>query len=629
MKKLLSILSILILIGGAALAQDSGLFFDPMTIGVGARALGMGKTYVGVAEDADAVFMNPAGIARITNPKLSSMYTSLLGEVDYVVLGGAYPFGKKSAFGAGVINSSTGGIITRTTTGESTGTGAWSNTVLFLSYGTYLSEIPVFAKLEKDVLVGGNLKYYSVGGSGSNDVVDVGEAAGTGLGVDLGVLYPATDYLMLGANFQNAISTQIGKGTDTSDVIPSCLKLGAKFAILGREGQSYSPHRVRKLYANVDYDVMSNGLPNVPHYGIEFWPSANLALRIGADNQEMTAGIGLRFSGIEFNYAYHPYDGIAENATHFFSLAYLGEASKRELRVQIDNPTDKSVIHEDHVNVSGRIEVIEGTENEGPTGPIALKVNGISVPIGSDLSFSAEVPVDKVGKKMLLVEASDAAGDFGSKEIRLVRLINFADVPEGYWAKVPIENTGTVGLVEGYPDGTFKPERALTRAELATLLVRAKGLKIPERRAKKIFKDVKNDHWAAKYIEVAQKAGLVEGYPDRSFRPNNKINKVEGITVLVRFDNLRLAQVYEKPYWDISANHWAAKYIQAAKDAGMLSYIERNQLQPKANLARSEAVEMLSKTSLAGNEIKDLFSWEKGFRREVVPERPRIQASIY
>ncbi len=624
MKKLLSILTILILIGGAGFAQEGGLLSDPMSIGVGARSLGMGRAYVGVAEGADAIFMNPAGIARINNPKLSSMYTSLLNEVDYMVIGGAYPFGNKSAIGAGVINSSTSDIMLADASGEATGTGRWGNTVLFLSYGTYLNEIPVFSKIEKDVLVGANLKYHSVGGTGDPDIEN---AAGTGMSADLGVLYPATDYLTLGVNYQNVISTQISRGSGISDNIPSCLKLGTKFAILGREDQSYSPHRVRKLYANLDYDINSNGLPNVPHYGIEFWPSANLALRIGADDSEMTAGIGLRFSGIEFNYAYHPYNGIQENATHFFSLAYLGEALKRELRVQVDSPADKSVIHEDHVKVSGKIEVIEGDEGEGPTGPIAIKVNGVNVPVAKDLSFSAEVPVDKVGKKLLVLEASDAAGDFGMKEVRLVRLVNFADVPDGYWAKTPIENTGTVGLVEGYPDGTFKPERALTRAELSTLLVRAKGLKLPDRKAKKVFKDVKPDHWAAKYIEVAQKAGLVEGYPDRTFRPNNKISKVEGIAVVARFDNLKLAEVYEKPYWDISTSHWAAKYVQAAKDAGMLSYIERNRLEPKANLARAESVEMLSKTSLAGKEIQDLYSWEKGFQREVAPERPRIRAS--
>ena len=118
----------------------------------------------------------------------------------------------------------------------------------------------------------------------------------------------------------------------------------------------------------------------------------------------------------------------------------------------------------------------------------------------------------------------------------------------------------------------------------------------------------------------------VRGHPARKVHLKFK---AEGITVLVRFDNLRLAEVYEKPFWDVSTDNWAAKYIQAAKDAGMLKYVERNVLRPKENLARSEAVEMLAKTSLAGGKIQDLYSWEKGFRRETVPERPRIRASIY
>ena len=49
---------------------------------------------------------------------------------------------------------------------------------------------------------------------------------------------------------------------------------------------------------------------------------------------------------------------------------------------------------------------------------------------------------------------------------------------EGFWAKAPIENNATVGLVQGYPDGTFRPDRTLTRAELATLMVRTKDLVI-------------------------------------------------------------------------------------------------------------------------------------------------------
>src|SRR3989338_721234 len=70
---------IMLLVACTAVFADGSLS-DPMSVGVGARALGMGKAYAGVAEDGDAVFMNPAGLARITNPKLSSMYTSRLGK---------------------------------------------------------------------------------------------------------------------------------------------------------------------------------------------------------------------------------------------------------------------------------------------------------------------------------------------------------------------------------------------------------------------------------------------------------------------------------------------------------------------------------------------------------------------
>jgi hypothetical protein len=604
-----------------------GYINDPMSIGVGARALGMGKAYVGMAEDGDAVFMNPAGLARISSPKLSSMYASVMGDVNYVVIGGAYPYGEKSAIGAGYIGSSVSDIPLTDSSGTplAGGNGRWGNNVMFLSYGTYLSELPIGLKLDRDVLVGASLKYFSVGGDGTG----VSDASGSGMDVDLGLLYPVNDYAMLGVSAQNILPASMGgkisKSTNQSDSIPATIKVGTKVTIMGKEGASVTPGGARKLYGNLDYDFFPNNSAQAGalHAGLEFWPTNNLALRVGSDNNDLTAGVGVRVGGVEFNYAYHPYSGINENTTSYFSIGYLGEVRKRELKVTLDSPADKSVIYDDHVTVKGKVEAQEGDEEV--KGPLTMRLNGAVVPVNPDGTFSADVPVEAYGKKLVVAEASDTAGNSARLESRLVRLTSFADVPEGYWAKQPIENNATVGLVQGYPDRTFRPENALTRAELATLLVRAKGLKLPDRQAQKIFKDVKPDFWAAKYIEVAQREGLVKGYPDKSFRPNNKINKAEGIAVLVRFDNLKLAEVDSKPYWDISTSHWAAKYIQAAKDNGMLKFIERNRLEPKQALVRSESVEMLAKTQLAGGKIKDLYTWEKGFKPEM-EMRPTIKA---
>ncbi|MFC1540618.1 PorV/PorQ family protein [Candidatus Margulisiibacteriota bacterium] len=624
MKKLITILGILILIGGSSFAQG-GQVPDPMSIGVGARALGMGRAFVGVADDADALFMNPAGLARSANPKLSSMYSSLLNDVSYSVVGGVYPYGEHSAIGAGIINSYTPDIALSDSDGTPAGTGQWGHTVLFLSGGTYLNNFPAFRNLDKDVLIGGSFKYHSVGGTGTNDIADVADAAGTGYSVDVGMLYPATNYLTLGVNYQNILASKLTRTSGINEDIPANLKVGSKLCLIGAEDTAYTVHSTRRLFLNADYDVSSE----MSHVGLEFFPIGNLALRAGMDGDDMTAGIGVRLAGVEFNYAYHPYSGINENATSFFSISYLGEALKRMLRVHIDSPNDKSIVYRDHVTVSGRIEVIPGDGTEPPTGPITVKIDGINIPVNKDLTFQAEVPVESLGKKLLVVEASDSAGDYVAFDLRLVRLINFADVPEGYWAKAPIENTGTVGLVEGYPDGTFKPDRALTRAELATLMVRAKGIKVPERAASKVFKDVDTGFWASKYIEVAKREGLILGYPDGTFRPNNKINKAEGIAILVRFENMKVAhETYEKPYWDVSSNHWAAKYIQAAKEHGMLKFVSRNYLHPKESLARAEAVEMLSTTTLAGTKILDLYTWERGFQRETLPGRPELRGEL-
>jgi hypothetical protein len=618
------ILVLCLFISSAVFAD--GVLSDPTTIGVGARALGMGKAYVGMAEDGDALFINPAGLARITNPKFSSMYTSLLGDISYAVIGGVYPSGAKSAFGAGYLGASVSDIPLTDTTGAPLGSGRWSNNVLFLSYGTYLSELPVSLKLGRDVLVGGTFKYFSISGSGTGSVE---AGTGSGMNIDLGLLYPLNDSATLGINLQNALSPSSGgkitKSSGSVDTLPTILKVGTKLNLVGKEGAIFSTHSTRRLYGNIDYDVYpGSSRAALLHLGGEFWPTNNLALRIGSDNNDLTAGVGIRFSGIEFNYAYHPYSGIAENTTHYFSLGYLGEGQKRELKITIDEPRDKAIVYGDSVKVSGKVAVVEG--DEPVKGFLNVKVNGVNARVAADNTFSAEIPVENYGKKLMVVEASDTAGNYQKEEARLLRLNSFADIPDGYWAKQPIENNATVGLVQGFPDGTFRPEDALTRAELAALLVRAKGIKMPEGGTKQVFKDVKSDFWASRYIEVAQRERLIKGYPDKTFRPNSKISKAEGIAVLARFDGLRLAAVEAKPYWDVSTVHWSAKYIQAAKEAGMLKYVERNRLHPQETLARSESIEMLGKTQLAGGKIKDLYTWEKGFKFEEA--RPQIKASL-
>jgi hypothetical protein len=611
MKRLLLIL-LLVSLSTMALAAENLIVSDPLYIGVGARPLGMGKAYCALAEDADAIFTNPAGLGKIDHPKIMSMYSNVMGDINYMVLGGAYPTSPNSAIGAGAVVSNVAGIplysaVDPGAASGSIGTANWGSSVVFVSYGLNVAD----SKLS----FGGSAKYFTQGGSGT---ATIESAAASGLGMDVGAIYSPTENLSLGITAQNPLGTQLESGNGIQNNILSLVKLGAKVTTVPLPNQ--------KLNLAVDCDLTKKRSAAF-HVGAEYYPIPSIALRAGVDQDpfptgvesNFTAGLGLRFSGMEFNYAYHPYTQIAENATHYFSISYVGpdkSAEEAGLEISIAKPIDKSIIYADNVEVAGSVK--------GRT-VFPVKVNGASVPVDPTGKFTFNLPVDKVGKKLIVVEAVDAKGRTVKDTRKVLRLVQFADVREGYWAKKPIEHTGTVGMVQGYPDGTFKPERALTRAELATLLVRAEGVKLPGK-APQVFKDVKGNHWAASYIEAAYRMGLIKGYPDKKFRPNNRINKAEAIAILVRFDKMNVAAVEVKPYNDVPVKHWAAKYVQAAKESGMLKYVEGTRLRPKEEVNRAEAVEMMSKTSLAMRRIDDLLSWDKGFEFEL--SRPTIRASL-
>ena len=428
------------------------------------------------------------------------------------------------------------------------------------------------------------------------------------MGFDVGAIYSPSDNLSLGVSAQNPINTRLSSGNNIDNTINSLIKVGG--AIKTR------PNENQRFIIAADMDLPKNN-QSLMHVGAEYQISPNIALRAGADQNPVgneietnpTAGIGLRANGMEFNYAYHPYGSIADTTTHYFSVSYVGvpvqPIDEASLSIALKSPVDKSVIYSDSVKVEGVAK-----------GAASIAVNGMNVPVAKDGSFTATLPVSKVGKKLVVVEARDIKGKAVQASSRVLRLQTFADLPDGHWAKKPIEGSSTVGLIQGYPDGSFKPERVLTRAELATLLVRAKGIEVTIR-PNKVFKDVKGEHWAAPYIKEAVNLGLVQGYPDGKFRPNRRISKAEAIAVLVRYDGVQTASVKTKPYADVAVKSWAAPYIQAAKDNGMLSYIEGSKLGVKQDVSRAESVEMMSKTSVAGRLIKDLLSWEKGY--EFVP----------
>ncbi len=123
----------------------------------------------------------------------------------------------------------------------------------------------------------------------------------------------------------------------------------------------------------------------------------------------------------------------------------------------------------------------------------------------------------------------------------------FDDVSASDWCAKYIARLGASGIIKGYGDGTFKPNNPITRAEFATICVRFfEGRTESIKDAKSEFTDVPNDHWAKDYIDKATKQGFVTGYPDGTFKPDSYITRAEVVTVV----NRMLSRYPDKKYID-------------------------------------------------------------------------------
>ena len=125
------------------------------------------------------------------------------------------------------------------------------------------------------------------------------------------------------------------------------------------------------------------------------------------------------------------------------------------------------------------------------------------------------------------------------------------------------------GIIAGFPDGSFQPEESLNRAQAAVILVKAMGLEISPA-SEMSFKDVGKDHWAATYIDGCVKAGYIKGYPDGSFQPEEKLSRAQGISLVLRLSKQDMNRASLPQIEDVNHEHWAARHIATGLAAEMV-----------------------------------------------------------
>lgn len=174
---------------------------------------------------------------------------------------------------------------------------------------------------------------------------------------------------------------------------------------------------------------------------------------------------------------------------------------------------------------------------------------------------------------------------------------------QGSWAQDSIEALLHQGVMGGYPDRTFKPNDPITRGEFAKVIATAFGL--PPAHGASMPRDAEG-HWAAEAIRSLTAADVVEGYPDRTFRPNRPISRAESATILARL--LQVADVEGfaastgPTFSDVPANHWAFSASEAAVRLNLLPAYLRETLEPDQAITRAEAAWMVHQTMRMGRD---------------------------
>lgn len=191
---------------------------------------------------------------------------------------------------------------------------------------------------------------------------------------------------------------------------------------------------------------------------------------------------------------------------------------------------------------------------------------------------------------------------------------NLSDVSSDYWARPFIQALADRSVIAGFPDGTFKPDQPVTRAEFAVLTQKAFNQNPVRQLSSGGFKDVPANYWAAAAIQKAYETGFLSGYPGNVFRPNQQIPKVEAIVALT--SGLRLTNSsgtsndLSTYYTDASTiPGYAVNNVAAATQSNIVvNYPNVQQLNPLKPLTRAEAAAILYQALVKQGQLQPLAS---------------------
>jgi hypothetical protein len=173
----------------------------------------------------------------------------------------------------------------------------------------------------------------------------------------------------------------------------------------------------------------------------------------------------------------------------------------------------------------------------------------------------------------------------------------FKDVSASHWASVYINLLADKGLIQGYADDTFRPDNYVTRAELTKMSLTGAGIE-PTAGLDGSFGDL--DEWQKSWVYTAQNLNIVKGYNPRQFDPNRPITRAEALKIMLLAFNTKqtdidAAALLTIPFTDVPADSWFRGYVAYGYGKGILQGYQNKTFLPGNFITRGEAAKIIAK----------------------------------
>ena len=178
----------------------------------------------------------------------------------------------------------------------------------------------------------------------------------------------------------------------------------------------------------------------------------------------------------------------------------------------------------------------------------------------------------------------------------------FSDVTSSHPNFTAINYLYDQGVIEGYPDNTFRPDQNVNRAEALKIILLGSDILVTEVQEQEIFPDVLHGTWYAKYVVKAKNLGIVHGDDYTGlFRPGDTVNLAEALKILLKTNNKTTYSPSYNPYLDVPAGAWFAPYFEYARKVGLLDQSSSENVYPATPVTRGLLSELMYR--LATNKL--------------------------